>query len=80
MLFDLTESKLGKVIAKLKPLKAAPTTVRDLRQLMADSVSFPPHQHINVFFYFWHWYFGKNNFWNDGIFDKKIFCIEKEKC
>ena len=49
MLFDLTESKLEQVIAKLKLLKATPITVRDLHQMMADSDSFPTHQHINVF-------------------------------
>ena len=49
MLFDLTESKLEQVIAKLRLLKATPTTVRNLHQLLADTGNFPTFQHINIF-------------------------------
>ena len=49
MLFDLTESKLEQVIAKINLLKATPTTVRNLHQLLADTENFPTFQHLNIF-------------------------------
>ena len=79
MLFDLTESKLEQVIAKINLLKATPTTVRNLHQLLANTGNFPTFQRIYIFNY-WHNNLGSNNFWNHGLSDKKIFYIETTTC